>query len=54
MVQHAGVHVAHGVAAAADDEAFQKIYYLCWMEDPVISVVIGGDTKIFEWISSDD
>ena len=36
MVQHAGVYVAHGVAATANDKALEEVNDLSRLEEPVM------------------
>ena len=53
MVEHAGVHVAHGVAASSNDQILENIDYLCWMEKPALSVC-GDDTEVTERIPTEN
>lgn len=54
MVEHARVHVAHAVAAAADDEALEKIYDLRRVEDSVVPVTGGENSEALQRISHED
>ena len=49
MVEHAGVHVAHGVAAGPDDQILENIDNLGWMKKPALPVC-GDDTEVSERI----
>ena len=53
MVEHAGVHVAHGVAAGPDDQILENIDNLCWMEKSALSVC-GDDTEVCERIPAEE
>ena len=54
MVEHARVDVAHAVAAAADDEALEKIYDLRRVEDSVVPVTGGENSEALQRISHED
>ena len=54
VVQHAGVNIAHGVAAAADDEALEKVDDLGWVEySVVLPGVMGDQSQTLERIPDD-
>ena len=54
MIEHAGVHIAHGVAAAADDEALEKVNDFCWVEHSILSDVAIDYSQTSEGISHDN